>query len=290
MGTLHTGITDRPPLLGGFNRPHPFPRTSQLGEAIAACVDDVIFTTEFQRRRPRNPNPSLELAALKHLTSFLMAEPDVVLSQLATVLVQVCNAGSAGVTLEERRHATETLQCVGAAGLLSSQQGAWVARDSPSGVVMERQRAEIFRRPERFYPSFRSSVCDIEELLIVPWQLSSGRKGVLWVALHERDRHFDPEDLRLASTLADYARQALQRSHSEETRRSCETLASAARLANQLAHEVNNPLQALVNSLYLALHLPGEDHVQEAGVQADRLVKLVRSVLELKREDELVAK
>ena len=121
---------------------------------------------------------------------------------------------------------------------------------------------------------------------MIPWQLSSGRKGAVWVALHDQHRHFDPEDLRFVTTLAQYAKQELERSHSEETRRSCETLASAARLANRPAHEANNPLQALVNSLYLALHLPAEEHVDQARVQADRLVQLVRSVLELKRQDE----
>lgn len=270
----------------GSQQLHPSLLKSQafLGK-MPTYVDDVIITSEFQRRKTKALHPALELAALKHLTNFLTAEPMIVLNELATVLVQVCDAGSAGITLEERRHATETLQCVGAAGLLSSEKLEWVPRHSPSGMVIDTQKVEIFRRPERFFLTLRKELLPLEELLVVPWQLSSGRKGAIWVALHDRDRHLNPEDLRLVSILADFARQALQRSHSDETRRSCETLASATRVANQLAHEVNNPLQALINSLYLISPATENEYVLEARLQADRLVDLVRSVLEVKRQE-----
>jgi len=260
-------------------------RAQALSKAVVAIPRDVIITSEFQRRRTRPENPALELAALKHLTNFLTAEPSDVLNELATVLVQVCDAGSAGVTLEERRHPTETLQCAATAGQLASERHPWVPRESPSGAVIDSQRAEVFHRPERLYATLRHDTLTFEELLVVPWQLSSGRKGAVWVALHESGRHLNPEDLRLVTAISDFARHALQRSLSQETRRSCETLAAAARVANELAHEVNNPLQALINSLYLVSTALPDQHLLEARAQADRLAALVRSVLEVKRQD-----
>ncbi len=83
---------------------------SRPDKGLPTCAEDVIITSEFQRRKTRPENPALELAALKHLTNFLSTGPFVVLNQLATVLVQVCDASSAGVTLEERRTA-DILQC-----------------------------------------------------------------------------------------------------------------------------------------------------------------------------------
>ena len=269
----------------GLRQPPPYLLNSQPGATVPMCAEDVIITSEFQRRKSRAERPALELAALKYLTNFLTSGPFIVLNQLATILVQVCDAGSAGVTLEERRHSTETLQCVGAAGKLAAEQLEWVPRQSPCGTVIDSRRSEVFRRPARFYSSLRDGRVQIEELLVVPWQLSSGRRGAIWVAHHGPDRHLDPEDLRLVTTLSDFARHALQRSLSEETRRSCETLASAARVANRIAHEVNNPLQALINSLYLASATDNE-HVLEAQIQAERVAELVRSVLELKRQEE----
>ncbi len=261
----------------------PKPRPDK---GLPTCAEDVIITSEFQRRKTRPENPGLELAALKHLTNYLSTGPFIVLNQLATVLIQVCDADSAGITLEERRHPTHALQCVGAAGQLASDQLEWMPRYSPCGTVIDTWRAELFRRPERFFSAIRKGSATIEELLVVPWELSSGRRGAIWLAHHDSDRHFNPEDLRLVTTLSDFARHALQRSHSEETRRSCEALASAARVANQLAHEVNNPLQALINSLYLISPASHDEHLPEAQVQAERVAQLVRSVLELKREPE----
>ncbi len=154
---------------GGLQHLPPSPlRAQAFSEAVLASPNDVIITSEFQRRTARVESLALELAALKHLTNFLTAEPSVVLNELATVLVQVCDAGSVGVTLEERRHSTETLQCAAAAGQLASELHQWVPRDSPSGTVIDRQRAEVFHRPERFYPSLRCDTLTIEELLVVP--------------------------------------------------------------------------------------------------------------------------
>ncbi len=284
MEALYAHIREHRVFPDGLQQLHPSVPKSRPDEGLPTCAEDVIITSEFQRRRTRPENPALELAALKHLTNFLSTGPFIVFNQLATVLVQVCDAGLAGVTLEQRRHRRDTLQCVGAAGQLASDQLEWVARHSPCGTVIDTWRAELFRRPERFFTAMRKGSATIEELLVVPWQLSSGRRGAIWLAHHDPHRHFNPEDLRLVTTLSDFARHALQRSHSEETRRSCEALASAARVANQLAHEVNNPLQALINSLYLISPAPHDEHLPEAQVQAERVAQLVRSVLELKRK------
>ena len=43
----------------------------------------------------------------------------------------------------------------------------------------------------------------------------------------------------------------------EEALRRSEKLATAGRLAATIAHEINNPLAAVTNSLYLALQEPG---------------------------------
>jgi len=170
---------------------------SRPDKGLPTCAEDVIITSEFQRRKTRPENPALELAALKHLINFLSTGPFIVLDQLATVLIQVCDAGSAGVTLEERRRTTNTLQCVSAAGQLASDQLECVPRHSPCGTVIDAWRAELFRRPERFFTAMRKGSATIEELLVVPWELSSGRRGAIWLAHHDPHRHFNPEDLRL---------------------------------------------------------------------------------------------
>ena len=286
MEPRHEGM--RPSQLrGGLPRPAPlfFKPRSGVTKLSSPTNDDVIITAEFQSRATRGSNPAIELVALQHLAKFLSATPGALLNELARTLVHACKAGSAGITLEERRGANKRLQCVGVAGQLASEQYQWIPRHSPSGAVIDRRKIEIFRRPERLYSSLCSAVC-FEELLVIPWELSSGRKGAIWVALHDRHRHLDQEDLRLVTALGIFANHALERSVSENTRRSSATLASAARVANHLAHEINNPLQALINSLYLASPGCEDRHLVEARLQADRLARLVRPVLEFKRQGE----
>jgi signal transduction histidine kinase len=177
------------------------------------------------------------------------------------------------------------LSWVSGAGELTPKPLHRVSRDSPCGRVMELQRTEVFQRPERFYPSLQHNTFRFEELVAVPWQVPDGRVGTVWIASHDRTRHFDPEDLRLIESLTQFARLAMQRSGSEESRRSYEALTSAVRLANELAHEVNNPLQALMNSLYLVPLSFDNEHLLQASVQARRLTEAVQSVLRIKRAD-----
>lgn len=61
--------------------------------------------------------------------------------------------------------------------------------------------------------------------------------------------------------------------------------AGSAAKANQLAHEINNPLQTLANTIYLARQ-GGEDseaYLREACSQLTALSELVKNVLEGKR-------
>src|ERR1019366_3365915 len=57
---------------------------------------------------------------------------------------------------------------------------------------------------------------------------------------------------------------------SEEAMRRSEKLAIAGRLAASIAHEINNPLQAVVDLLYLARH--DSSHAAEYLAQAEQEV------------------
>ncbi len=58
---------------------------------------------------------------------------------------------------------------------------------------------------------------------------------------------------------------------------------AAAAMANQLAHQINNPLQSITSALYLALHQPGADrqYLELASQQLEHLSSLVKKILDL---------
>jgi two-component system, chemotaxis family, CheB/CheR fusion protein len=72
----------------------------------------------------------------------------------------------------------------------------------------------------------------------------------------------------------------------EEILRRNERLATAGRLAATVAHEINNPLEALTNLLYLAEHDAErrEEHLRSAGKEVQRLAAIAQQTLGFVRE------
>lgn len=73
---------------------------------------------------------------------------------------------------------------------------------------------------------------------------------------------------------------------SEEALRRSEKLAAAGRLAASVAHEINNPLEAVLNLLYLARHDPGqaERYLTMAEQEVGRVASLAQRTLGFVRE------
>ncbi|HWF06212.1 MAG TPA: ATP-binding protein, partial [Candidatus Angelobacter sp.] len=79
-----------------------------------------------------------------------------------------------------------------------------------------------------------------------------------------------------------------ERKLAEESLRNSEKLAATGRLAHTIAHEINNPLEALTNLLYLAAHTDERESVQEflrqATKELDRVAKITKQVLAFHRD------
>jgi PAS domain S-box-containing protein len=73
---------------------------------------------------------------------------------------------------------------------------------------------------------------------------------------------------------------------SEEAIRRSEKLATTGRLAASMAHEINNPLEALANLLYLARHDPSHagDYLTLAEQEVGRVAKLAQQTLGFVRD------
>jgi len=75
----------------------------------------------------------------------------------------------------------------------------------------------------------------------------------------------------------------------QEMMRKTEKLAAAARLSATMAHEINNPLEAVVNLVYIAKSEPGmppaaEDALAQAEQELERIAHLTRQTLAFYRE------
>lgn len=81
---------------------------------------------------------------------------------------------------------------------------------------------------------------------------------------------------------------ATERRRSEELLRATDRLAATAKMAGSLAHEINNPLAAVTNVLYLLrqedLSPAAKDYVTMANTELARVAGITRSILGLYRE------
>ncbi|HLK31643.1 MAG TPA: GAF domain-containing protein [Terriglobales bacterium] len=113
----------------------------------------------------------------------------------------------------------------------------------------------------------------IKSVLVVPMASRDRVLGALILVTAESGRMLSPADLELAEALAARAAAAIDNAHLyrqvrqqlEERARTevalikTERLATAGRLAATIAHEINNPLEAVTNLIYLARTAPPEE-------------------------------
>lgn len=93
------------------------------------------------------------------------------------------------------------------------------------------------------------------------------------------------ENARLYSELTDYVRQVEE---SQQALINAEKMAAVGRLMNSLAHEINNPLQAVRNCLHLAARRDLDldqrlNYLDLTDSEMDRLVNTVRRMLDFSR-------
>ena len=86
-------------------------------------------------------------------------------------------------------------------------------------------------------------------------------------------------------SLMTFSSLAMNMERKEKTKRELESYRSAAAVANQLAHELNNPLQALTNTLMLLDNERNAKAVRVARQQLDRMISIVKTILDLQRRN-----
>ena len=94
---------------------------------------------------------------------------------------------------------------------------------------------------------------------------------------------FDSADAQIMQTLADFAAMAVRHIRQQRELMTQATASAAASMANDLAHQINNPLQGLTNVLYLAAEGESDSRqlAREASADLSRLSLLVKRLLAL---------
>lgn len=223
----------------------------------------IIFTPQLIQRPCRAANLAEENKAFHELARCLASEPDAFLDRLVQVALGLCDADTVGISVESTdAEGNPIFRWIAIAGELQQMIGGTTPRDfSPCGLCVDRKQPMLMKDLGLAYPYFQSAPKPFVEALLLPWGMQGGLEGTLWVVAHSDQRKFDLHDVRVLSSLAAFASGAICL---KQKTREAERIAAAISLKSDMAHHVNNPLQAV---MLLLFRLKTENILNDTGME-----------------------
>ena len=218
-------------------------------------LEDVIITSRLSAPSNRLPNLQNEVATFCKLTRILKNNPNHLLDGLLQAAIDLCRAGSAGLSLlETTPGGAVNFRWTNLVGTLARFVDTSIPRDfSPCGVCLDRNSPQLLACPGHHFEYLMEALdVPVTEALFIPIYIGDQSPGTIWIVSHEESVHFDSEDVRIMTGLAEFAGSTVGLVHAlqlETLARECaESEASAARtLAGSLRREQSG-LEELVQS------------------------------------------
>jgi PAS domain S-box-containing protein len=179
---------------------------TQTIDTTFASVNGVLITEELERRPRRPRNYEGENRGLVTLAHELAQSPRAMLQKLVEVVLEVCGAGSSGVSILEAASDEPVFRWHAIAGEWAQYAKGTLPRyASPCGTVVDRDCALLFENPARFFADAREMQPPMHEVLLVPFRVRGKVVGTVWAISHRPEHRFDAEDERLLNSLSHFA-------------------------------------------------------------------------------------
>ncbi len=181
-----------------------------LPSAGPVGLDDILITNRLSSRPQRLPRAISESKALRTLATVMANAPEKLVDTLLGFALELCDADSAGLSLLETTPTGEVIfRWTNLAGVLKSHIGGFTLRGfSPCGVTLDRMSSQLFSYPERRFQYLGAVGIPIVEVLVVPLA-GDNPLGTIWIVSHDERTHFDAEDVRIMTSLAEFTTSAL---------------------------------------------------------------------------------
>jgi hypothetical protein len=255
-------------------------------EETGLDVLDLRTDTAFAARNLHARDIGMQMAGLQRLSRALLESPNTILQELVSAAVDLCGADSAGISIEkEDKSDQEYYHWIATAGDYSGFLNAILPRyPSACGLCLERGHPQHFTVSKKFFDILGVQAPLVTDGILLPWATEDSR-GTIFVMAHGRTEAFDENDARLMTMLADFAAMGYKQQKQQTRLIAQERAAAAAQMANQLAHEINNPLQSMTNTAYLVAEggagLDSKVLGRELSNEISRLSELVKELLSL---------
>jgi hypothetical protein len=261
-------------------------RSTEELEAVGLEVVDLSDETVYSSRRLHSRNGSMQMEGLRRLAVAFVESPETILQELVNAAVRLCGADSAGISVEREGKTEEHYyKWIATAGVYSSFLDASLPQyPSACTVCLDRGAPQLFRVKKRFFDILGIEAALVTDGILLPWQVEEMR-GTIFIISHDRTEAFDSEDLHLMQILANFAAMGIRQQRQQIKLLSQARASAAVAMANDLAHQINNPLQSLTNVLFLAKQGEGIGDERTLALRLEddfeRLSVLVKSLLEL---------
>jgi hypothetical protein len=178
--------------------------------------------------------------------------PEGVLEELVDIAMEFCRADSAGISLEETDDdGNQVFRWIAISGSFAKYLNGTTPRFySPCGTCLSTGRAQLYRVTKPYYDYLGVSAEPITDGMLIP-SVNECVRGTIWAVAHDPAEAFELADYTLLSNLADFASIAVEHHFEVIACRERECKAASAARANELAHQINNPLQSLPNTIFL---------------------------------------
>jgi hypothetical protein len=262
------------------------------GEVIQMTTDtgmdtQHLFTSaDFMSRKLRPDDAERKIRVLRRIADLLAERPAGALQELVNIAVDECHGDSSGVSLEEQTaEGPIRFRWVVVAGSFSRYLGGTTPRDySPCGTCLDRNSPQHYRLYKPYYDFLGVTADPILDGILIPWH-GGGVAGTIWLVSHRSAMEFDLSDYELLAMIADIVAIALRFQDRETAARNHDLQEGREERSSELAHVINNPLQGVSNSIFLAEQNPGDcaDYLRTAAQELKRLSGLVAQMLGDKR-------
>ena len=254
-------------------------------------VLDLKHDAAFLKRKLHQRDMKTQLKGLQRLSTALLESPETALQELVNAAVDLCGADSAGISIEKPGGDPENFyHWIATAGSYSGFLNAVLPQyPSACGLCLERGNAQHFTVYQKFFDILKVDAPLVLDGILLPWEVE-GTRGTIFVMSHTSTEAFDENDADLMRMLADFAAMGFKQQGQLKRRVAEERLAAAVAMANDLAHQINNPLQSMTNLAYLLEegHEP-KTLGEKLSSDLDRLSVLVSKLLSIPLKDQASA-
>ena len=184
---------------------------SSEGASETQPGDEAAILAIARLRGRRRPSSGLvggvDSRALLALARVASRDLPTILQRLAELVVELCDAGSAGVSLLDDAAAEGPIfRWAGVGGAWAPYLGGTMPRHaSPCGTVVDRNAVLLIEDLVRIFPAAADLQPPPTEALLSPFHVDGQPVGTVWAVAHNPDRKFGLEDSEVLARMAGFA-------------------------------------------------------------------------------------